>query len=367
MYRHWLKPLNYLIDTTTVVVTQPSYLMRGQRMPTKKAAAYFIASLSAAILLQKLSSFVLGTEESAEWAVWIVHGMVVIAIALVAASVSLLLAIGVPSVILSGAFVAYGACILVGSFVLAGASLTLAGLHGIDAIPELKEDLTAFANLVVVAKVARFDCLRGNSLFFNTWYHALGGGFESLRWPIDILGYLQPTEYLAGTILFGALVYFGTLRQRWSAAVLAGLSGSVVLVVVIFGAQLLVDQLDEATQCHPSSIERALRKTAEDQVDVLVQRFAADVGRPGVWMTLTSVERRDRTLILKAVVSRDAFPQTEFRSEMALFRTKLIADFCNAEYGAYYRKVGISQVWIVQYDSSDLVETIVQSEDACRR
>jgi len=108
-------------------------------------------------------------------------------------------------------------------------------------------------------------------------------------------------------------------------------------------------------------------RTAEDIVRAIAENHAKDIGKRWGNLIVTGVDQDERSLILRFRVSeRDANPE-EFAQMMKGLRQRAIHDYCTLEHSARLRKAGVSQVWMIQYANTELVERIVQSEDQCRR
>lgn len=108
-------------------------------------------------------------------------------------------------------------------------------------------------------------------------------------------------------------------------------------------------------------------RTAEDIVRELAENHARDIGKRWGNLIITGVEQQQRSLILRARVSERDANAEEFAQMMKNFRQRAIHDYCTLEHSGHLRRAGVSQVWMIQYANTELVERIVQSEDQCRR
>src|SRR6185295_12100922 len=133
-------PTGKLVDTTVSLLTEPSVMAKrfagtGGRQTTR-AVTYFAAAFSAALVLNAIAFRALGIEAADELPYWVVHVAVILAIGVLAVPLALL---------------TYGACLLLGSFVLAGAAVTLAVSRELGFIPNLKRDAQVYEQFEAAA------------------------------------------------------------------------------------------------------------------------------------------------------------------------------------------------------------------------
>jgi hypothetical protein len=267
----------------------------------------------------------------------------------------------------NAALLAFGASLLVGSFVLLVASLTLVALHEIGYIPDFKEDLTAYQNFQVVGMHAYYECLRAESTLFNTLYNSLGGAFDVLSKPIDDLSWVQPAFHIAASFLFVTLAFFGATRRRIVSGSASALSCFAIFATIPLGLPALDSYLYKNTPCSARSIQAAGNRTAEDQVRWLAEMHGKNIGTSGGAMMLTGVEPQQRSLVLRVRVGERTTSRDDFNAWVRNFRRKRVTEFCSSDHGAHYRRLGMSQVWVLRYADTDLVETVVESADQCKR
>jgi hypothetical protein len=267
------------------------------------------------------------------------------------------------------AFLAYGACYLIGNFMLAGASLTLSGLREVGYIPDFNVDMSLARNYEKIANDAWRDCLREHSILFDALYHGFAAtAFRALRYPLDGLYFLEHIFALVASVLFTILAYFGSERRRWASGLAAGLSSALIIAGIIIGDRAWGEHVARtAPSCEKLYIEDMFNRTAEDMVRLLADSHAKDIGKRYGNLIITGVEQQKRSLILRGRVSERDANAEEFAQMMKNFRQRAIHDYCTLEHSARLRKAGISQVWIIQYADTELVERIVQSDDQCRR
>ena len=127
------------------------------------------------------------------------------------------------------------------------------------------------------------------------------------------------------------------------------------------------EYLYASTPCSARSIDAAGVRTAEDAVRRSAAFHTENIGRGDGPLTLTGVETQQRSLILRARVNERTTSRENFADWVQGFRRKLLANFCTSEYGSYYQRNGISQVWVLRYADTDLSDTVVQSADQCKR
>jgi hypothetical protein len=133
-----------------------------------------------------------------------------------------------------------------------------------------------------------------------------------------------------------------------------------------FGAYF--DHLYETTPCGTRSVHAATDRTAEDQVRILADEHTKqNVGRPNGSIVLIGVEAQQRTLILRVRVEEHATDKDNFPMWATAFRRRIVQDYCTSDYGALFQRIGVSQVWLLRYADTDLVDTVVQSADQCRQ
>jgi hypothetical protein len=211
--------------------------------------------------------------------------------------------------------------------------------------------------------------LREHSILFDALYHGFAAtAFRALRYPLDGLYFLEHIFALAGSVLFTILAYFGSERRRWASGLAAGLSSALIIAGIIIGDRAWGEHVARtAPSCEKLYIEDMFNRTAEDMVRLLADSHAKDIGKRYGNLIITGVEQQKRSLILRGRVSERDANAEEFAQMMKNFRQRAIHDYCTLEHSARLRKAGISQVWIIQYADTELVERIVQSDDQCRR
>jgi hypothetical protein len=128
------------------------------------------------------------------------------------------------------------------------------------------------------------------------------------------------------------------------------------------------DHLYETTPCGARSVDAATDRTAEDQVRILAEEHTKqNVGRPNGSIVLIGVESQQRTLILRVRVEEHATDKDNFPMWATAFRRRIVQDYCTSDYGAFFQRIGVSQVWLLRYADTDLVDTVVQSADQRRQ
>lgn len=186
------RPAVEMLALTDLVVSNPARAGRefSQEVPRRfgGAASYFFAALSTGFILTQVAVTVLGIERVEHLSFWLLSVALIASIAVLASAIGAVLGVSGPRwLFVRAAMLAFGASFLIGSFVLAGASLTLACLRYVGFVPDFHEDLAAFQNFKKIGMQAYFDCLRGESVVYNVLYNGLGGAFEDLRDPIGAL------------------------------------------------------------------------------------------------------------------------------------------------------------------------------------
>jgi len=370
--RLFVRPVRDLADTTFLLITNPASVAREYARQDgdqfTRAVTYFVAAFSAAVVLSKVVQFVLGIETIKEVQYWSLHVAMVLCIALLAALLAFAMQSAPVSLFLKMAFLAFGASFLIGNFMLAGASLTLFGLREVGYIPDFNVDMTLVRNYEKIGELAYWECLSQQSILFDALYHGFAAGnFKALRAPLDELYYLEGIFLLAASVLFTILAYFGSERRRWASGLAAGLSSALIIAGIEIGDNALGHHLRQTTPCEKQFVEDMFNRTAEDIVRAIAENHAKDIGKRWGNLIVTGVDQDERSLILRFRVSeRDANPE-EFAQMMKGLRQRAIHDYCTLEHSARLRKAGVSQVWMIQYANTELVERIVQSEDQCRR
>lgn len=371
--RLFLGPLRDLVDTTFDLTTRPASVARefaeenGHQFA--RAVTYFVATFSAAVILSKITYAALGIETVKEVPYWTLHVGVFLCIVILAAILAFPLRPGPTSLFVKAACLAYGACFLICSFLLAVASLTLVGLRQVGYIPDFNVDMTSVRNYVLIGEQAFRECLREQSIIFDATQNGFGGAFKALRYPLDKLTYVQPIFFFVAPVLFAVLTFFGAERRRWAAGLAAGLSGTAVVVGLAIGEFLWAHYLWATTPCPSHAIVSAERATAEEQLRRLEELYSGRVGQEQEYgKVLTGVERTKDSLILRMHISKRAMDPEGFAKWIAGFRKVSIRDFCSAKrWAAHYRIAGISRVWIFRYGDTELEETVVESANQCRR
>jgi len=366
-----LGPARDLLDTTAFLLGSPASVARQFAAERRLAAAgrYFVVAFSSAVILHKIASAALGIETINEILFWSVHVALVLCIALLAALLAVLLQLQLSpfSMFLKPALLAYGASFLIGGFVLAVASATLVALREVGYIPDFKHDLARMPNFHVIGMQAYYDCLRKESTLFNALYNGVGGAYEGLRPPIDNLSYVQPLLHVAASFLFAGLVYFGTKRKKVAAGLAALLSCMAIFGSFLFGLTAYDSYLFATTPCGQRSVQEAQLRTAEDTVREMAEHHATrNIGRPNGLLMLTGVEAQERTLILRIRVEEHATNRENFPMWVSALRRRIVQGYCISDHGALFRRIGISEVWLLRYADTELVDKIVQSADHCR-
>lgn len=372
--RLFVRPVRDLVDTTFLLITNPASVAREYARQDghqfERAVTYFVAAFSAAVILNKIASWALGVETIQDVPYWAFYGFAVLFISVLAALLAFILGSSPPTLFLKAACLTYGACFLIGSFLVAGASLTLAGLHEVGYIPDFRPDPTSFKNYFQIGMQAFWDCLRDESMLFNVLYNGVEGRFENLNEPIDLLSWLQPLLFLATSLLFAGLAFFGAEHRRWAAAVTAVLSVGMVIGGMALGlVAVLGTNFYETTQCSDRGIQAAEQNTTEDQARLLAEKLTRDIGnRYQNGAILTGVDRQRNSVVLRVQVPLGVTDNKSFPNWVKSKRQEAIRSYCSSEdWATYFRKLGLSYVWVYRYADTDLVETVVQSADQCHR
>ncbi len=371
--RLFIGPLRDLADTTFLLITSPASVARefaGQDgHQFARAVTYFVAAVSAAVILNKIASWALGIETIEEVPYWTFYVFTVLCIAFLAALLAFPLGPAPPTLFLKAVFLAYGACFLIAGFLVAGASLTLAGLREFGYIPDFRPDPTSYENFTQIGNQAYFDCLREESMLFNVVYHGVEGRFDTLNHPIDDLSYVQTILLIAAWLLFAVLAFFGADRRRWVAAIAAGLSVGIFTGVTSFGLKVWVPHLHAKSPCSASSLDAAEQKIAVDYVRKLTENYSKEIGRDrGNGFVITSVEQRQLSVILRVQSPKHAQGVEGFAKWARSTQQEVTRNYCSSEGDAtLFRKLGVSRVWVYRHADTDLVETVVESADLCRR
>jgi hypothetical protein len=359
------------LDTTALVVTSPRSAAKQFAQQDKarfaKAAAYFFMAFSSAIVLTKISFTALGIETINEPAFWAVHFCVILCVTVLAIVLAAPLKPSPSSWFLKTAFLAYGAGFLISSFLLAGASLTLVSLRGGGYVPDFRINPSAVENFEIIGTWAYLDCLRSHSTLFATLYSTAGGPFNYLPEPLVALSWVQPAFEIASSFMFAALSFFGATRRKWGAALAAALSCSIIFISLPFGLRAYKNHLDEKTHCLEQAVQEAWKRTAEDEVRMMAENFNKNMQRDDGPLRFMSAEAQQKSLIVRVRVSDQAFDRIRFERFARDFGRRLIQEYCGSERGARFRAAGIAEVWVMRYGESELVETIVQSADQCKR
>lgn len=251
---------------------------------------------------------------------------------------------------------------------LAGASLTLSGLREVGYIPDFNIDMSLARNYEKIAGQAFVECLREHSILIDALYQGFAAtAFRALRPPLDQLYFLEHIFALVGSVLFTILAYFGSQRRRWASGLAAALSSAVIIAGIIIGDMAWARHVGRTTPCQQEFIEDMFNRTAEDMVRLMAEHHTKDIGKRYGNFVLTGVEQQKRSLILRVRVSERDSNAEEFAQVLKKFRQRAIHDYCTLEHSRHLRRVGISQVWLIQYADTEFVERVVQSEDQCRR
>ena len=368
-----IRPLRDLLDTTFLLITSPASVARefasqdGHQFA--RAVTYFVAAFSAGVILENIAAWSLGVDPFAEFSYWAINGFIFLCIAVLAVFLAFVLGSSPPSLLLKSACLAFGACTLIGSFLIAGASLTLAGLHKVGYIPDFIPDPTSFENYMQIGKQAYLDCLREQSMLFGLLFDGLGDRYERLKDPIDEISWVWGVLFIVAWVLFAVLAFFGTERRRWAAAVAASLSVPIVIGVAALGLKVWSNHLEAITPCQGRMALAAEQATAEDQVRHLAKMFEGIIGRTlKHGATVTDVGHRGKSVILRLQTPTHAEGVEGFKNWADRQRRTAILDYCSSnEKTTYWRKLGLSFVWVYRYADTDLAETVLQSPDQCTR
>jgi hypothetical protein len=360
-----------LYGTTAQLIGEPRRLGQEFASPEvkflRRAIAYFISALSAAIILTNLAHLALGISAVEELSIWAWQIFLLIAVALLTMAISLAISDVPSTAILKAAFLSFGGALLFGSFFLAVAAATVWVAHATQLIPNFTHDLETYKSFVEAGMSAYYDCLKNENILFRVIYNGLGGAFEMLRWPIDGLSYVQPMFDVWGAIVFGILVGPASRTRHLIAAMVPPLSGIIVFSAALFGVTKLEAYLNATTVCSELSTNYAEAVSAKDQVRILAERHRKNLGRQNDYFTLLAADPRENALVLTIRVNESATTQDGFRVWVDGQRRRLVDAFCKSSWGNYYARVGISQVWVYQYADTNVFETVVQSADACQQ
>jgi hypothetical protein len=366
-------PLRDLVDTTFDLITRPASVARefaqedGHQFA--RAVTYFVAAFSAGVILENIASWSLGLETFSDLSYWIINLLGILSITVLAAFLAFVLGSPPLVVVVKSACLAYGAWILISGFLMAGATLTMAGLHKVGYIPDFTSGLASFENWEQIWTQAYFDCLREENTLFAYAYDGLGGRYERLNDPLDKISYLSVVFLIAATILFAVLAFFGMKRRRWSAAVAAVLGAVIFYAGAYLGATAWAKHLRETSPCATSAVQASEQATAEDYARMLAKSMEKETGRPtrdGV--ILTSVEQKGTSLIFRVRAPSHPNGVEGFVNWLTSRRLELVRIYCGSEeWARYSRKIGLTQVWVYRYADTDRVETVVQSPDQCTR
>ena len=340
----------------------------SDRASFRRSLLYFGAAFSAAIILSKIGFAALGIEEIAEGWYWLFHSVIVACIALVAMVLAYPLRPASSSMFMKMALLTYGASFFLTGLIVAGAGLTLAALQWVGYIPHFGHDSPLFTHWDAIGMRFYWDCLRKDHLLANVIYHGLGGSFETLREPINHLAHVHRAFYVAAALLFAVLAFFGASHRRIAAGLAAALSSALAIagIVVVVGAYRL--HLHTSTPCLQQALDATGDRTAEDQVRMLAELHAARIGTSRREMSLTGVEARRRSLILRVRIHERVTDAVGFRSWVDGFREREVRDFCEGNrWPASFHKLGIIHVWVLRYADTDLTETVVVGADQCTR
>jgi len=374
--RLFIGPLRDLVDTSFLLITSPASVARefasqdGHQFA--RAVIYFVAAFSAAVILNKVALSVLSIDAIKEVQYWLIHVAMVLCIALLAALLAFAMQSAPVSLFLKMAFLAYGACYLIGNFMLAGASLTLFGLREVGYIPDFNVDMSLVRNYEKIANEVYRECVREHSILFDTLYHGFAAtAFTALRYPLDGLYFLEHIFASVASVLFTILAYFGSERRRWASGLAAGLSSALIIAGIIIGDRAWGDHVARTTpSCDKQYIEDVYNRTGEDRARVLAEMYSRLLkGKQGPTKIfhLTDVEQHKRSLTLRWRVNERATDENRFADFMEQQRKKLVREYCNSDSRASDPSSEISEVWVFRYADTDLVETVVKSADQCRQ
>lgn len=369
--RLFLEPLRDLVDTTFDLITRPASVARefaeedGHQFA--RAIMYFVAAFSAAVILEKIATWSLGLETFSDLSYWIINLLGILSITVFAAFFAFVLGSSPLVGVVKSACLAYGAGILISGFLMAGATLTMAGLHKVGYIPDFASDLASFENWGQIWNQAYLGCLRKESTLFDILYDGLGGRYERLSDPLDNLNYLSVVFLIAATILFAVLAFFGMKRRPWSAAVAAVLGAVIFYAGAYLGATAWAKHLRATSPCEQRGIQAANQATAEEYTRMLAENYRRRVGSPtGFGAVITDVEQKGTTLIVRLQIPSIANGVEGFSDWVMNRRKNLVRVYCGSEeWATYSRNIGFSQVWVYRYADTDRVETVTQSPEQC--
>jgi len=128
------------------------------------------------------------------------------------------------------------------------------------------------------------------------------------------------------------------------------------------------EHLQATTSCTKRSIEAADQTTAAEYVHSLAAIYAERIGHPHrpTGAVLTDVDQKGTSLILRVHVPKHDGGVEGFVKQLDLGRRQANRHYCSSnESSTYWRRLGVSYVWIYRYADTDLVETVVQNPDVC--
>jgi hypothetical protein len=328
---------------------------------------YFAAAFSAALVLNAIAFRALGIEAADELPYWVVHVAVILAIGVLAVPLALPLGPAPAAIFPRLALLTYGACLLLGSFVLAGAAVTLAVSRELGFIPNLKRDAQVYEQFEAAANLAYYECLRAESAMMNAFYSAFLGPFEELRFPIDELSFMLPVSYVGASLLFVVLCFFGASRRRWVAASTAGLSCAIIFAAMLVAAAAYGNYLYRTTPCIDRAIQSTFLRSGEQHARELASVHLQGKGVKVGASTLVDVDVDKRSVILRVqvdpeLVARDAFPDWASK-----FRRRILDDFCDSATAKSFQTFGLSRVRVLRYGDTETTETVVENPDSCKK
>jgi hypothetical protein len=364
-------PTVKLLDTASDVLFKPSRIARlASRQDSHfQAGGFFVKAVSSAIILTSISHWILGIGGLIEIFYWLVQLIFVSSVITLAWCIALPANPPPGKTFIFAACYTYGTSYLLGAIFLCSAAMTLQTLHWFNIIPPFKYDplLWAHPEYLKSATNEIYQCLRQASSLFDLFYNGLGGQFEALHFPISGLSYVQPVSHLVLTLIYARIIALAsTNRSSWGAfSVLASVTITTVGISA-FGSYY-TRYLEESTDCVRTSIRHTLALSAEGQVKTLAQKWRPDLNIDKGGPLLTAVEQDEKTLILRFRVDPSKVGASSFIAFVGRIRKRRLNDYCSSNWGKYYRRIGISEVWIYKYGDSEIVARVIQNADQCRR
>lgn len=366
-----LRPLLTILDTIELLLCRPQLaaqaLVGPEGQGVRRSAAYFVTTFSLTVVFNRVGLYALGLESFRDIPYWVFHAGIVLVAASVGAAVVSVLRCAPSTTVFSAYFWSYGTSFLLGAAFMAGAALTIRAAQELGYIPPVAIDPSLFTDTESALSSLLFQCMRNESVVFSVLYHALYGSLEAAHKPIDSLSYLLPASYVLGIVLSTILVFYSATRNAVAAAVAVGLSAIASYSAILFAVFIYANWSEARSDCTADSVvDTAYQMSATDYVRRLASRLSQKVGNPiGPGILVSAVEADGRTVVIRADASPAYLSERDFQRWVAVFRKQRESEYCRSDWGSQYRKMGIAQVYLVRFGG--LVESIVQSHDACRR